>query len=185
MKSGLLSQAFNTGRRCVTRCAPFIAVFALTAQVVAQNPLIPDSTDRAADSPQTVAALAQIEAPAPAPAPVQELASLANREAASYFSLAAAQNGGQSSSQNAPANQTAGNVTKTTSKPPHHALGVTLAVVGVAALVSGVVLFAGENSISLCNGASHGCNEARDTGIALIPIGAGVAAVGFYFQFHR
>jgi hypothetical protein len=84
-----------------------------------------------------------------------------------------------------PAPATATKTKARNTKPPHHALGVTLAVVGVTALVAGTVLFAGEKSISVCNGSSTGCNEARDTGIALMPIGAGVAAVGFYFQFHR
>jgi hypothetical protein len=185
MQSGLLSHTFRIGSGCLSRCAPFIAVITIAAQVAAQSPLIPSTADEATSSTQPLAAQAPAQIEAPAPAPAQELASLASRETASFFSFAAAQNGGQSSSQTAPASQTAGNAAKATAKPAHHALGVTLAVIGVAALVSGVVLFAGEKSISVCNGASHGCNEARDTGIALIPIGAGVAATGFYLQFHR
>jgi hypothetical protein len=64
-------------------------------------------------------------------------------------------------------------------------LGVTLAVIGVTALVAGAVLYAGEKAVSVCNGASHGCNEARDSGLVLMPVGAGVAVLGFYLQFHK
>ncbi|MFZ1941559.1 MAG: hypothetical protein WBA18_17645 [Terracidiphilus sp.] len=192
MESYLLTRAAKFNRRCVNRSAPFLAVLVLAAQVVAQNPIIPVSADQnepATGSPQTPAAT---YAPAPpeisAPAPAQEEASLVEPQAVPFLALAAGQDGGQSSSQTMPAAENVSNVTKgkaTNTKPPHHALGVTLAVVGVTALVAGAVLFAGEKSISVCNGASNGCNEARDTGTALMPIGAAVAVTGFYFQFHR
>jgi hypothetical protein len=194
MGSSLVSQTLRIGSRCVSRSAPFIAVLVLTAQVAAQNPMIPDAADLAGSAQglpraaQATAAPAQFEGSTPAPA--QELASLASRETTSFFSLVAGPNGGQSSSQDGTRNMpaTGSNQKKAapSNKPPHHALGVTLAVVGVTALVAGAVLFAGEKAIGFCNGeSSGGCGEAKYTGIALMPIGGAVAVTGFYLQFHR
>ncbi len=120
------------------------------------------------------------------PAPAQEEANFASPQGIPFVAIEAGQNGGGSSSQDG--TQIAPNPAKAPAartKPPHHALGVTLAVVGVTALVAGAVLFAGEQAIGYCNGSSKGCSEARDTGIALMPIGGAVAVTGFYFQFHR
>jgi hypothetical protein len=121
------------------------------------------------------------------PTSAQEEAKLASPQGIPFLALEAGQNGGGSSSQDGTQNApvASGKTPAARTKPPHHALGVTLAIVGTTALVAGAVLFAGEKSISVCNGASSGCNEARDTGIALMPIGAAVAVTGFYFQFHR
>ncbi len=70
-------------------------------------------------------------------------------------------------------------------KPPHHGLGVALAITGTAALVVGVALLAG-SGISLCsNERSGGCQEARTGGYVAIGVGAPVAVLGFYLQFHR
>ena len=127
-------------------------------------------------------------APAPStPAPAQEEAKLESPQGIPFLALEAGQNGGGSSSQDGTQNApvASGKTPAARTKPPHHALGVTLAIVGTEALVSGAVLFAGENSISICNGSSKGCSEARDTGIALMPIGGAVAVTGFYLQFHR
>ena len=73
----------------------------------------------------------------------------------------------------------------TKTKAQHHGLGVALAIVGTAALVSGVALFATEQSIGVCSPSSHGCSEAKDAGLVLMPVGAGIAITGFYLQFHR
>jgi hypothetical protein len=191
MNSILHSQAFKAGRRCLSRGAPFIAVFALAAQVVAQNPLIPDSVDvssTATGATQSSAATggsAQIEISEPAPAAEQEEANLTKPEPIPFLSLEAAQDGGQSSSQSGSTTAaTTGTTTKKT-KPPHRGLGIALAVVGVTALAAGAVAY-GVGKTSLCvNEQSGGCKEARDAGIALMPVGGGVAAIGFYLQFHR
>jgi hypothetical protein len=189
MKSHLLSQATKFSGRCVNRGAPFLAVFLLAVQVVAQNPIVPDVAVQAQVATGSEQNATASSAPPPieisAPAPAEEQASLTRSQTIPFLALAAGQDGSQSSSQTTPTATTTTRTKARNTKSSHHALGVTLAVVGVTALVAGVVLFAGEKSISICNGSSSGCNEARDTGIALIPIGAGVAATGFYFQFHR
>lgn len=188
MKSHPLSHVGKFTGRCVSRSAPFLAVLFLTAQVVAQNPIIPVSGDENGPATGSQQSLSAPSAPVPAemsaPAPSQEVASLSNPQTIPFLALAAGQDSGQSSSQTMPA-ATTPTTKATNTKPPHHALGVTLAVVGVTALVAGAVLFAGEKSISVCTPSSGGCNEARDAGIALMPIGAGVAVTGFYLQFHR
>jgi hypothetical protein len=189
MQSHLLSQLRAVRRRSVSRSAPFLAVLLAAMQAVAQNPVIPnlaDQTEPATGSLQTAAATsasasAEISVPVPAP----EEANLAGPQTVPFLALAAGQDSGQSSSQTMPAAPTTTTTKAANTKPPHHALGVTLAVVGVTALVAGAVLVAGEKSISVCNGGSGGCNEARDAGIALMPVGAGVAVLGFYLQFHR
>ena len=189
MKSHLLSRAARIKSRCVSRSAPFLAAFLVAMQVAAQNPIIPVSADQNEPVTESLETSAATSAPAPleisAPAPAQEEASLSSPQTVPFFALAAGQDSGQSSSQTMPAATTTTMTKAKNTKPSHHALGVTLVVVGVTALVAGAVLFAGEKSDSFCNGTSSGCNEARDTGIALMPIGAAVAVTGFYFQFHR
>ncbi|MGA3032141.1 MAG: hypothetical protein ABSD70_02595 [Terracidiphilus sp.] len=189
MESHLLPQAVKFNSRCVSRGASSLAVFLLATQVVAQNPIIPDSVDQAPAAtglPQIAAApFAPVPTEISAPASEQQEANLSSPQRIPFLALEAGQNTGQSSSQDAPAATTPTKTAATGTKPPHHGLGVALAIVGTTALVAGAVLLAGEKSISVCNGSSSGCNEARDTGIALMPIGAAVAVTGFYLQFHR
>jgi hypothetical protein len=188
MNSNLHSHRFRTGRRCVSRSVPFIAVFTLAAQVVAQSPSISEPAGAAVGSTQTMAAQAghaQVEISAPAPAATQQEALLSSPDAVPFLAIEAAQDNGQSSSQSG---QSATNSMKTTAaskKPPHRGLGIALAVLGVTALAAGAVAY-GVGKTSLCvNEQSGGCKEARDAGIALMPIGGAVAVTGFYLQFHR
>jgi hypothetical protein len=99
----------------------------------------------------------------------------------SLFSNLDAQDNGQSSSPTPTTKAKAANT-----KPPHHGLGVALAITGTVALALGVVLVAGTDSISLCsNEHSGGCGEARTGGYVAIGGGAAIAVTGFYLQFHR
>ena len=188
MKSHLLSLATEFKSKCVSRSAPFLVVLLLATQTVAQKPVMRDSANQAGEvtgSPQ----IATAPSPPPpteifAPAPAQEEANLSSPQRIPFLALAAGQDSNQSSSQDAPALTTPTKSTVTKTKRPHHALGVTLAVVGVTALVAGVALYVGEQH-AYCNSTSSGCNEAKDSGLALMPIGAGVAVTGFYLQFHR
>jgi len=185
MKSHLIPQITKFNSRWASRGVPILAALLVATQLTAQNPVSQDSAnpDRPASGSQPIAAAPS--APPPigisAPAPAQEEANLPSHEGIPFLAIAAGREIPQSSSQNAPATATS-TVTKT--KPAHHGLGVTLAVVGTAALVSGVALYVGEQH-AYCNSSSSGCNEAKNFGLALMPIGAGVAVTGFYLQFHR
>ena len=188
MQLHLFSQATSPGSRMVSRGAPFMAVFVLTAQVVAQNPVMPGSAGRldAAISPaQTGTGSSSLQpTDIPAPLPVREEANLTSPQRIPFLALETGQNNGQSSSQSAPAATTQNTATTTKTKTSHHGLGVALAVVGTTALAAGILLYVGEQH-AYCNSSSTGCNEAKDAGIALMPIGAGLAVTGFYFQFHH
>ncbi len=157
--------------------------------------------DAASATPQTSGALATPaeteistsvpEAPIPgAPVPSSEEASLVSP--AGNLSLLLAQDGGQSSSsqnlpsgQNVPSGAAPVQRKAAKTKPPHHGLGVALAIVGSAALGVGVAAYA-ISGIDICaNAKSGGCKETRDAGLILMPVGAGVAITGFYLQFHR
>jgi hypothetical protein len=189
MRAQFPSQAIKLRRSYVNRSTTFkaaslglIALLVLP-QAGAKGRIFGNSGGQ--DQPKTSS---QVAATAPStPAPAREEAQLASPQGIPFLALEAGQNGGGSSSQDGTQNApvASGKTAAARTKPPHHALGVTLAIVGTAALVSGAVLFAGENSISICNGSSKGCSEARDTGIALMPIGGAVAVTGFYLQFHR
>ncbi len=194
MESNLISQATRFNSRCVSRRVPFLAVLLFAMQLAAQNSILRDSADQAEVPAQVATDSQQITdapsaAPTPAlvsaPEPAKEDANLSSPQKIPFLALAAGRDSSQSPSQNTPATVPPTKTTVTRTKPAHHGLGVALAVVGTAALVSGVALFVGEERFSYCNGSSSGCNEAKDIGIALIPIGAGVAATGFYFEFHR
>ena len=183
MKLHLFRQPVIFGSRCVLRGAAFLLMLLVATLAAAQNPMIHNSAARAAQLKGTEQSTPVVSAP------TQQEAGLARSEAIPFLELAAAENRGQSSSQDAAQNSAPTSKSAATSarktKPPHHTLGIVLAVVGTAALVAGVALYAGEKTVSVCNGTSSGCNEAKDTGIALMPIGAGVAVTGFYLQFHR
>jgi hypothetical protein len=196
MESHLISQGTRFNSRCVSRSLPFLAVLLFAMQLAAQNPIIQDSADHAQVAAPVAGQLAtgsqQIAdpplAPLPTwistPAPAQEEANLSSPRRIPFLALAAGLDSSQSSSQSAPATVPPAKTTATGTKPAHHGLGVALAVVGTAALVAGVALYVGEQH-AYCNSSSTGCNEAKDIGIALMPIGGGVAATGFYFEFHH
>jgi hypothetical protein len=118
-----------------------------------------------------------------------EEASLVSPTSNQFFSLAL--EGGQSSSSQSLLSQDSSSgappaqprAVKT--KSPHHGLGVALAIVGSAALAVGVAAYALGDMDICANEKSGGCHEARDAGLVLMPVGAGVAITGFYLQFHR
>jgi hypothetical protein len=155
-------------------------MFVLAAQVVAQNPIpiAADRPDAVTDTPQIAAAaytpaLQQISAPTPA----RQEANLKSLQGTLYLALPGAQNSGQNSSQETPAAATPAQPKTAKANTPHHGLGLALVIVGTTALAAGIALYEGEQH-AYCNGSSTGCSEARDTGIALMPIGAGVAVTG-------
>ena len=126
-----------------------------------------------------------VAAPISAPIPAMEEADLA-APPMSFSALEASQAGNQSSSESS--SQSVPAPTKPTAtkpKPQHHGLGVALAVVGTAALAVGIAAYAIGGGDFCGNEQSGGCKEARDAGLVLMPVGAGVAVTGFYFQFHR
>jgi hypothetical protein len=186
--------------RCTSILATAFACAALlvASQCAAQSRFDRDIADHVSDparyglsaTQQTSGALATpaeadvlTSVPA-APVPNLEEADLVSP--ASNPFLALAEEGGQSSSsQNLPSDGAPAKPPTAKTKSTHHGLGVALAVVGTAALVSGIALFATEQSIGFCSPSSHGCSEAKDAGLVLMPVGAGVAITGFYLQFHR
>jgi hypothetical protein len=188
MQSHFSSRASRIGSRFASRCAPFVAVFALTAQVIAQNPIVPRSagqSDAAIGSQQ-----ATITAPAPpeisAPEPAQEEANLSSSsQAIPFLALEAGQDSSQSTSQGSTttvATQTA------PKKPAHRGLGITLIVVGSLAAAAGIAAYVTVTGPGdICSGASKSgnCNTAHTATLVLIPVGAGIAATGLFFTFHR
>jgi len=124
-----------------------------------------------------------------APVPDAEEASSVSPATNSLFSLA--QEGGQSSSSLGSSSQSSSATTAPAKAPaarpksPHHGLGIALAVVGTAALTVGIAAYALGGADICANEKSGGCHEARDAGLILMPVGAGVAITGFYLQFHR
>ncbi|MGO9325723.1 MAG: hypothetical protein ACLP07_14285 [Terracidiphilus sp.] len=159
-------------------------IFGLAAVLFATQAISQTRLNRDTESPPQSAAAA-----ISAPVPTVEEADLAASLPIPFSALAATEAGNQSSSesssQSVPPPPPPTKPTLSKVKPPHHTLGVILALVGTTAFAAGIALYAGEQSIDLCNGASHGCNEARDAGLVLMPVGAGVAVTGFYFTFHR
>jgi hypothetical protein len=189
--------------RCTSMLATAIACAAIffasqsASKAAAQSRFDRETANSAQDAvsatPQTSAAPATpadvLTSVPEAPVPSLEEASLASPASNQFFSLAL-EGGQSSSSQNLPPENPSSTAPPAQSRPvktksPHHGLGVALAVVGTAALVSGIALFATEQSIGVCGPSSHGCSEAKDAGLILMPVGAGVAVTGFYLQFHR
>jgi hypothetical protein len=189
MKQHFPSRTIAPRRSCLNHSATFKAAsLGLIALLVVPQAGAEGRIFGGSGGQDQVEVSAEQVAPKPStPAPAPEEANLASPQGIPFLALEAGQNGGESSSQDAAQNAPvpSGKTPAARTKPPHHALGVTLAIVGTAALVAGAVLFAGEESIGFCNGASKGCNEAKDTGLALMPIGGVVAVTGFYLQFHR
>jgi hypothetical protein len=192
MKSPILLRKTNFNRRCFSHCATPLAILLLAMPVAAQTPIAQNTQDTVGQS-QVSAGAQQIAASTSTPSPTeisapeaaQLKASPADQQTIPFLALAAGQDANQSSTQNAPSVAPAKAAAKKT-KSSHHALAVTLTVMGTVALVGGAVLYAGERSAWVCSGPgnSSGCNTAKDSGLALMPIGAGIAATGLYLQFH-
>jgi hypothetical protein len=149
-----------------------LAAVLFATQAISQTRLTRDAEAR----PQSVAAAIS------APIPTVEEADLSAPLPIPFSSLEATQAGSESSSQSVPPPSPPA-AAKT--KPQHHGLGVALAVVGSAALAVGIAAYALGGGDFCGNEQSGGCKEARDAGLVLMPVGAGVAVTGFYFVFHR
>jgi len=178
-------------RLCLSIVATWFACAALFAagQSVAQSRIARDIAGPAKDAAHDPSQVSPTSAtPAntdlSAPVPRLEEADLVSPAASPFLSLA--QEGGQSSSsQSSSSVSSPAKPGAAKTKPPHHGLGVALAIVGTATLAVGIAAYA-LGGIDICaNDRSGGCKEARDAGLVLMPVGAGVAATGFYFTFHR
>ncbi len=166
-------------------CAALLAA----SQSAAQTQIARDIGGPARDSANELPLLnsapaAPAETDISAPVPRLEEASLVSPAANPFFSLAL--DGGQSSSsQSATSIGSPAKPPAAKTKPPHHGLGVAMAIVGTATLAVGIAAYA-LGGIDICaNDNSGGCKEARDAGLVLMPVGGGVAITGFYLQFHR
>jgi hypothetical protein len=166
-------------------CAALVAA----SQSAAQSQIARDIGGSAQDAANATPLVSSVSAtPAEtdvsAPVPRLEEAGLVSPVASPFLSLA--QDGSQSSSSQS--STSIGGLAKPTAaktKPPHHGLGVALAIVGTATLAVGIAAYA-LGGIDICaNDSSGGCKEARDAGLVLMPVGAGVAATGFYFTFRH
>lgn len=178
-------------RFCQSFLATLLACAALFAasQSAAQSQIARDIGGPAQDAANATplvnsASATPAETDISAPVPRLEEASLVSPVASAFLSLA--QDGGQSSSSQS--STSIGSPAKppaAKTRSPHHGLGVALAIVGTATLAVGVAAYA-LGGIDICaNEHSGGCKEARDAGLVLMPVGAGVAVTGFYFTFHR
>jgi hypothetical protein len=166
-------------------CAALFAASQSAAQSQIARDIGGPARGAANDPPLLNSALAApAETDISAPVPRLEEASLLSPAASLFFSLA--QDSGQSSSSQS--STSIGSPAKppaAKTKPPHHGLGVALAIVGTATLAVGIAAYA-LGGIDICaNDHSGGCKEARDAGLVLMPVGGGVAITGFYLQFHR
>jgi hypothetical protein len=178
-------------RHCISILATLLACAALFAagQTAAQSRIARDIDGPAQDTANAAplvssASAAPAETDISAPVPRVEEAGLVSPAASPFLSLAL--DGAQSSSsQNLPPTDAPAKPPAAKTKPPHHGLGVALAIVGTATLAVGIAAYA-LGGIDICaNEHSGGCQEARDAGLILMPVGAGVAVTGFYLQFHR
>lgn len=178
-------------RFCQSFLATLLACAALFAasQSAAQSQIARDIGGPAQDAANATplvnsASATPAETDISAPVPRLEEASLVSPVASAFLSLA--QDGGQSSSSQS--STSIGSPAKppaAKTRSPHHGLGVALAIVGTATLAVGIAAYA-LGGIDICaNEHSGGCKEARDAGLVLMPVGAGVAVTGFYFTFHR
>ena len=181
----------------ITACSRAFAVAAtlgLTAHLVPTPAVAQGEFPSSANQSREGSTLQQVTSPsdgknptpAASPAPAQEKSGSPGSGAIPFHSLEIkdAQSSSQDGSQ---ASQKTSNSAMTPAphtRPSHRTLGTALAIAGIAALVAGAALYVGEQH-AYCNGSSTGCSEARDTGIALMPIGGAVAVTGFYLRFHR
>lgn len=174
----------KTALGCANRARSFVfpaVILGLAAALASMQAIAQTRLTRDFDAqPQGAAA------PISAPVPAVEEADLGVPLPISFSALEATQAGSQSSSesssQNVPPPQPPA-ATKT--KPPHHGLGVALAVVGTAAVAVGIAAYALGGADICANQKSGGCKEARDAGLVLMPVGGAVAVTGFYFALHR
>lgn len=154
-----------------------LAVLFTTSQILAQGPLTSHTGEvqPAATAPPPATGLS-------APVPNLEEVSLAKPSSDSLFALPAIQEPSQSSS--SAMSNTLSTPTTAKTKPPHHGLGVALSDIGIGALVTGVILYAGESHF--CgNSTIKDCTSAKDAGLALMPAGGALMVTGFYFRFHK
>lgn len=173
------------------------AALLFTGQVTGQTRIAGKIADRvqAVTASEQIIAATSVEEPVEisAPAAQGEEAELEKPPTLLSLSMEAAQNGGESSSQSAtqsssqeqPAATTPTKAATAKTRPPHRGLGIALAAVGTTALVLGVVAFTASRLDICANQHSGGCQEARDAGVILMPVGGAVAVTGFYLQFHR
>jgi hypothetical protein len=198
MKAHVLSHAVQFNRRFVSRSAPILALLLVASplipmQAVAQNRIIlriVEQEGAAAGSGQAASAAltpSPIEISAPTPAPDE--AKPDSSPTISFLALEAAENSGWSSSQDAakaPASAANPAITPPAkSNPPHHKLGVTLAVLGTATLVVGVAGFTLTRALGGFCSPARPCGAFHDATIGMMPAGAGVAITGFYLASRR
>jgi hypothetical protein len=175
-----------------------IAAFLFTGQSICQTRIAGRSAGQAQAMTAFEQAMAQlsaeVETEISAPTPQVEEANLAKPPASLSLwmkgrgqasSQSSSLSGIQSSSQDSATAATSTKAAATKTKPPHRELGIALAAVGTTALVVGVVAFAASRFDICANEHSGGCQQARDAGLILMPVGGAVAITGFYFQFHR
>jgi len=181
----------NAGRSITASALIFgLVTVLITAQAISQTRLTRDVDalpQSATAAEQAMAAPSfQAETALSTPVPAVEEADLAAPLPIPFSTLVATQSGNQStpesSSQSAPAPTTP---TTTKTKPQHRGLGVALAAVGSVALAAGITAYAIGRDDFCANAKSGGCPEARDAGLALMPVGAGVAVTGFYLVLRH
>ncbi len=166
-------------------CAALFTASQSAAQMRIARDIPEPARNTATATPKTSAAFATLaDAGVAAPVPNMEEASLVS-PAANPFSSLEQDSGQSSSSQSSPSAAAPAKPAATKTKPPHHALGIALAALGTTALALGAVAYGFGRTDICANEHSGGCNEARDAGLVLMPVGGAVAVTGFYFQFHR
>ena len=189
MKSQSMSRSISMAQRLARRGIPARLValalaFAFTSSQVSAQPIM--VRDAANLGPATASQGSQ-EAPAGEPA-AELSAPIPNVEepiAGKPFSDSLVLLSSLDAGQNNPQSASTPNAKPAKTKPPHHGLGVALAITGTAALVVGVALLAGSGTSICSNEHSGGCQEARTGGYVGVGVGAPLAVLGFYLQFHR
>jgi hypothetical protein len=183
MKSNLYKQACKLGKSAARAGLTALLIAQLaTNQAGAQNLFGHDTTGASTAQPEIQAPAPNLVQPnLPSATPNFDEAMLAKETSDAFFSLEAQDSSSQSgmtSSTTAPA------PTAAKTKPPHHGLGVALAIVGTTTLLIGATGFA--LSDHFCKNFNAGiCQTFHTGGIAMMPVGGAVAATGFYLEFHR
>jgi hypothetical protein len=186
MKLHLLLHKTRPKRRDARLCTSILlASFACAAPFAASQSAAQSRIDRDfAYSAQDAAPATPAEMEISAPVPNVVQASSVSPAANPFLSIA--QDGGQSSSSPSSSSTTApAKPPAAKTKSPHHGLGIALAVLGTTTLAVGVTAYALGRTDICANEKSGGCVEARDAGLALMPVGAGVAVTGFYLVFRH
>ncbi len=76
--------------------------------------------------------------------------------------------------------------TKTSTKPKHHGAFLTMAILGTAGVAGGITTLALAHSSHCSSPTAPGaCNDLDTTGKVLIPVGAVMAGLGYFFAFHH